>query len=89
MEIINDDSKKLICIIYREGDWKEGLNFVTPNELFIQVGSWWYNKDKQLFLSLYVDDLKMAGVKANIGPMWKEMQEGEGKLTWRQRAENA
>ena len=27
-----------------------------------------------MFLSVYVDDLKMAGKKANIKPMWDLMQ---------------
>ena len=48
MEIIKDKKDKLLCIIYRDEDWVEGLNFLTPNELFIQVGSWWYQKDKKL-----------------------------------------
>ena len=29
------------------------------------------NKEKQLFLSVYVDDFKMAGKASNITPMWK------------------
>jgi len=39
---------KLISIIYREHDWVKGLNFLTPDELFIQVGSWWYDKGTKL-----------------------------------------
>jgi len=39
---------KIISIIYRDEDWKRGLNFITPDELFLQVGSWWYDKDKVL-----------------------------------------
>lgn len=39
---------KIISIVYKEEDWIEGLNFITPNDLFIQVGSWWYQKDKKL-----------------------------------------
>jgi len=41
-------NKKIISIVYREEDWDKGLNFITPNELFIQVGSWWYEKGKKL-----------------------------------------
>ena len=26
---------------------------------------------KRLFLSVYVDDINLAGKKQNIGPMWK------------------
>tara|TARA_Y100000310_G_C20673887_1_gene811758 strand:+ start:666 stop:1064 length:399 start_codon:yes stop_codon:yes gene_type:complete len=39
---------KIIAIVYRESDWVEGLNFITQDELFIQVGSWWYPKGKKL-----------------------------------------
>ena len=39
---------KIIAIVYRESDWVEGLNFITPDNLFIQVGSWWYQKGKIL-----------------------------------------
>jgi hypothetical protein len=39
---------QIISIIYRDKDWVKGLNFVTPDELFIQVGSWWYDKGKKL-----------------------------------------
>lgn len=39
---------KIISIIYRDDDWVEGLNFITPDELFVQVGSWWYDKGKKL-----------------------------------------
>ena len=42
------DQGKIISIIYRDEDWVEGLNFITPGELFIQVGSWWYDKGKKL-----------------------------------------
>ena len=39
---------KIISIIYRDDDWVEGLNFITPNELFVQAGSWWYQKGEIL-----------------------------------------
>ena len=29
------------------------------------------HREKGLFLSLYVDDMKLAGKKQNIDPMWK------------------
>lgn len=38
----------ILSIVYRDEDWVEGLNFITPNDLFIQVGSWWYSKGKKL-----------------------------------------
>jgi len=47
MKIIKNDGK-IISIIYRDSDWVKGLNFVTPDELFVQVGSWWYDKGRKL-----------------------------------------
>ena len=38
MEIIKDKDK-IISIIYRDEDWVKGLNFITPDEMFVQVGS--------------------------------------------------
>lgn len=54
METIKHDNR-LIAIIYREKDWIKGLNFITPNELFIQVGSWWYDKGKILASHIHND----------------------------------
>lgn len=31
------------------------------------------HREQQLFLSVYVDNLKLAGKKENIGPMWEKM----------------
>ncbi|MDB9900842.1 hypothetical protein OAD37_03520 [Gammaproteobacteria bacterium] len=39
---------QIISIIYRDADWVKGLNFITPDEHFVQVGSWWYDKGKKL-----------------------------------------
>lgn len=39
---------KIIAIIYRDEDWVKGLNFITPSDMFVQVGSWWYEKGKVL-----------------------------------------
>ena len=39
---------KTLSIVYYDEDWVGGLNFITPDELFIQVGSWWYNEGKKL-----------------------------------------
>ena len=30
-----------------------------------------FHREKGLFLSVYVDDIKLAGKKHNIDPMWK------------------
>ena len=47
METITNNGQ-IISIIYRDKDWVKGLNFITPDELFVQVGSWWYDKGKKL-----------------------------------------
>lgn len=47
MEVIKHQDQ-IISIIYREKDWVKGLNFITPDDHFIQVGSWWYEKGKKL-----------------------------------------
>jgi hypothetical protein len=54
METITHN-KKIIAIIYRDSDWIEGLNFITPDSLFIQVGSWWYNDGKKLASHVHND----------------------------------
>lgn len=54
METIKHEGK-ILAIIYRDEDWVEGLNFITPDELFIQVGSWWYPKGKKLASHVHND----------------------------------
>jgi oxalate decarboxylase/phosphoglucose isomerase-like protein (cupin superfamily) len=54
MEVIKHE-EQILAIIYRDSDWAEGLNFITPNELFIQVGSWWYPKGKKLASHVHKD----------------------------------
>ena len=34
----------------------------------------YYHKEKQLFLSVNVDDFRMAGKKENLKPMWELLQ---------------
>ena len=38
------------------------------------------HREKGLFLSVYVDDIKLAGKKQNLEPMWKEYSEKEVDL---------
>ncbi len=48
MREVKDKNGQLLCIVYKDEDWVEGLNFITDNSLFVQVGSWWYQKGKNL-----------------------------------------
>ncbi len=59
MEIIKD-KEKIIAIIYCESDWIPGLNFITPGEFFLQVGSWWYPKGQKLQPHFHKDFLRQA-----------------------------
>lgn len=45
----------LLAIVYRDEDWVKGLNFITPDELFVQVGSWWYDEGKVLARHIHND----------------------------------
>ncbi len=54
MEVIKHDNR-IISIIYRDDDWERGLNFITPDELFIQAGSWWYQKGEILQRHIHND----------------------------------
>ena len=47
------------------------------NEGFEKVPGWeclFMHKSQQLFLSVYVDDFKMAGKKENLAPMWTALR---------------
>jgi len=37
-----------VAIFHKTDEWKEGLDFLTPDESFIQAGTWWYQKGKDL-----------------------------------------
>ena len=39
---------KCVGVVHTSSEWKEGLDFLTPNEAFIQAGTWWYNSGKLL-----------------------------------------
>ena len=41
-------NKQILSIVYKDEDWVKGLNFITPEDMYIQVGSWWYQKGKTL-----------------------------------------
>ena len=58
--------------------WQKYAAHIIINELgFEKLMSWeclYFHRGKKLFLSVYVDDLKMAGISASIKPMWGLMQ---------------
>jgi len=44
------------AIFHKKNDWKEGLDFLTPNETFIQAGTWWYQKGKKLKAHVHINN---------------------------------
>ena len=57
MKIYKHNSQ-VLSIVYKDKDWIKGLNFITPNELYIQVGSWWYDKGKKLDSHIHKDYMR-------------------------------
>jgi hypothetical protein len=43
-----EDSGVLLAIVVRDRDWRPGLSFCTPDDLFVQVGLWRYPAGKDL-----------------------------------------
>lgn len=39
---------EVVAIFHKTSEWNEGLDFLTPDCTFIQTGTWWYNKGKEL-----------------------------------------
>ena len=42
------DKNLTIALIVRGNDWEKGLNFITSDHDFQQVGTWVYNKGKKI-----------------------------------------
>ncbi len=37
-----------VAIFHKAAEWKEGLDFLTPQQAYIQAGTWWYQAGKEL-----------------------------------------
>ena len=61
----------------------------TVRKILLEIGwqkvpNWeclFVHRKQRLFLSVYVDDIKMAGRKQNIGPIWKKLMRKTSILT--------
>ena len=54
--------------------WERQFEKILLKHGWEKVSSWeclFVHREKGLFLSVYVDDIKLAGKKQNINPMWK------------------
>jgi len=61
MTQIIENNGQIISIIHRNEDWKKGLDFITPNDLFVQVGTWWYDTGKKLASHIHKDFNRPGG----------------------------
>ncbi len=48
------------AIFHKANEWKEGLDFLTKNESFIQAGTWWYQKGKDLRSHEHITNERIA-----------------------------
>ena len=53
---------QLFAILHRKDEWIEGLNFLTPNESFCQVGTWWYQKGKSLQAHKHIKNVRSNNI---------------------------
>ena len=54
--------------------WERQLEKILLQHGWEKVSNWeclFVHRQKGLFLSVYVDDIKLAGKKQNVNPMWK------------------
>ena len=54
--------------------WERQIEKIPLQHGWEKVSNWeclFVHRQKELFLSVYVDDIKLAGKKENIDPMWK------------------
>ena len=54
--------------------WEKQLEKIQQQHGWKKVSNWeclFVHRQKRSFLSVYVDDIKLAGKKQNIDPMWK------------------
>lgn len=72
------DNGKILAMIIKNEHWKEGLNFVSSEEDFMQVGFWDYKKghtlaahahlecERKIFKTQEVIFIKSGSVKINV-----------------------
>jgi hypothetical protein len=57
--------------------WEKHQESIVLRLGFEKITSWeclYVHREKQLFLSAYVDDYNMAGKKQNLSPMWAALK---------------
>jgi cupin fold WbuC family metalloprotein len=56
MEIIGCVTGELLAIVQRIEEIQGGLNFLTPNNSYIQAATWKYNKEKQFTIHKHIEN---------------------------------
>ena len=57
IEIIKDN-ETVLAIVHRNEDWAEGLHFATPDDFYIQAGTWCYSKGKILGAHRHIENIR-------------------------------
>ena len=45
---IENKNNEILVILIKPDDWSKGLDFITSDDKYLQVGTWWYDKGKVL-----------------------------------------
>ena len=59
--------------------WKKQFENILLQHCWEKVSNWeclFVHREKGVFSSVYVDEIKLAGIKENIDPMWKVLNKG-------------
>ena len=67
-------SEIFMVIFWQDCLWERQIENILLKHGWEKVPNWeclFVHREKGLFLSVYVDDIKLAGKKQNIDPMWK------------------
>ena len=48
------DGELVLAIIIRNADWEDGLNFISSDDDYQQVGTWGYDKGKKLAAHIHL-----------------------------------
>lgn len=49
---------KLLAVFLKSEDWVEGLNFMSSDDDYLQVGTWNYNKGKKLLPHMHLEAMR-------------------------------
>jgi len=51
---------EIVGIFHKRDEWKEGIDFLTPNETFIQTGTWWYEAGRRLKAHVHIENERVV-----------------------------